>query len=63
MNISEFKQAVKELGFDVSDRQLEQFEVYARVLKEYNEKVNLTAIVEREEVFLKHFYDSVTVLP
>lgn len=63
MNISEFKQAVKELGFDVSDRQLEQFEVYARVLKEYNKKVNLTAIVEREEVFLKHFYDSLTVLP
>lgn len=35
-----------------------QFEIYFKELIEYNEKVNLTAITEKEDVFIKHFYDS-----
>lgn len=35
-----------------------KFDIYYNELIEYNEKVNLTAITEREEVFIKHFYDS-----
>lgn len=34
------------------------FEIYYNELVEYNEKVNLTAITEREDVYIKHFYDS-----
>ena len=35
--------------------QLEQFETYYETLVEWNEKMNLTAITEKEEVYLKHF--------
>lgn len=38
--------------------QEEQFEKYYQFLVEYNEKVNLTAITKKDEVYLKHFYDS-----
>lgn len=36
-----------------------QFETYFRLLVEWNEKINLTAITDKEEVYLKHFYDSI----
>src|SRR5690606_11900683 len=39
---------------------LNQFERYYELLIERNEKVNLTAITDKEEVYLKHFYDSIT---
>lgn len=48
-------------GISLTDRQLEQYETYYRVLVEWNEKMNLTAITEREQVYLKHFYDSLTL--
>ena len=35
-----------------------KFEIYFKRLVEYNEKVNLTSIVDKEEVFIKHFQDS-----
>ena len=38
-----------------------QFNRYFELLVEWNEKINLTAITEKEEVYLKHFYDSLTV--
>lgn len=45
----------------VSDKQWEQFETYFRELVEWNEKMNLTAITEREQVYMKHFYDSLSL--
>lgn len=45
-------------GFKLSDEQLELFEKYYEILKFYNEKFNLTAITEKNEVYLKHFADS-----
>jgi 16S rRNA (guanine(527)-N(7))-methyltransferase GidB len=39
----------------------EQFETYWRLLVEWNERMNLTAITEREAVYEKHFYDSLTL--
>ena len=53
-----FQKALKERNIDLTDRMCEQLDLYARYLKEYNEKVNLTAITEYEEVLDKHFYDS-----
>ena len=47
---------------DLNDRQNEQFEQYYRLLKEWNEKFNLTAITERDDVFMRHFYDSLLLL-
>ena len=60
MNISEFKLALEEKGITLSPSQLEQFETYFKLLVEWNEKVNLTAITDKEEVYLKHFYDSIS---
>ncbi len=52
------KEMFKKLDIDLTDRQVEQFEKYYKFLLEWNEKINLTAIVEKEEVVVKHFYDS-----
>ncbi len=57
-----FIEAVNDLGLDLSNKQLKQFERYFELLVEWNEKINLTAITEREEVFLKHFYDSLCLV-
>lgn len=45
-------------GISLSDQQKDQFESYFKLLVEWNEKINLTAITDKEEVYLKHFYDS-----
>ena len=41
--------------------QTEQFFEYMNLLIEWNEKINLTTIVDEESVYLKHFYDSLTI--
>lgn len=46
----------------LNEVQLEKFEAYARILVEWNEKINLTAITEPKEIAVKHFIDSLTVL-
>lgn len=60
MNIAQFENSLKEKGIFLSPDQLKQFETYFTMLVEWNEKVNLTAITEKEEVYLKHFYDSIS---
>lgn len=47
-------------GIKLTDKQLRQFDSYYKMLIEWNEKINLTAITEKKEVYLKHFYDSIT---
>lgn len=47
-------------GIELSEHQQQQFEIYFHTLIEWNEKMNLTAITDKEEVYIKHFYDSVT---
>ena len=58
MTPEDFYMALKELGFDLSQKQKDQFQRYFELLVEWNEKINLTAITDKDEVFLKHFYDS-----
>ncbi|CEA02285.1 Ribosomal RNA small subunit methyltransferase G [Jeotgalicoccus saudimassiliensis] len=62
MNEQEFINALKEQGIELTDTQLGQFKTYYEMLVEWNEKINLTAVTEIEEVYLKHFYDSITPL-
>ena len=50
------------LGIRFSVEQTEQFFEYMNLLIEWNEKMNLTAIIEPEEIILKHFIDSITIL-
>ena len=61
MNQEEFIQALESKGITLSDKQIKQFELYYQTLIEWNEKMNLTAITEKEDVYLKHFYDSLTL--
>ncbi|OXM84525.1 16S rRNA (guanine(527)-N(7))-methyltransferase RsmG [Paenibacillus rigui] len=51
----------KEQHIDLTAHQLDQFETYYKELVEWNEKMNLTGITEREQVYVKHFYDSLSV--
>ncbi len=50
------------MGIGISDGQLEQLEKYGRLLQEWNEKINLTAITDDEGIAVKHFLDSLTAL-
>lgn len=61
MNQEQFIQALQDKGITLSDKQLNQFELYYQTLVEWNEKMNLTAITKKEDVYLKHFYDSLTI--
>lgn len=67
MEKNEFSKSLKDkaevLGILISDVQAEQFYNYMELLLEWNEKMNLTAITEPEEVILKHFIDSITIIP
>ncbi len=54
-----FYNLLAEQNLPLSDQQKKQFERYFELLVEWNEKINLTAITDKEEVYLKHFYDSI----
>jgi 16S rRNA (guanine527-N7)-methyltransferase len=56
-----FMQQVEKLGIFLSSDQLAQFESYYSLLIEWNEKMNLTGITDRDAVYEKHFYDSLTL--
>ena len=58
MNWTEFKENLSSLGITISEEQINQFKKYLSLLQEWNEKMNLTAIVDEEEAIEKHFYDS-----
>ncbi|PFA68028.1 16S rRNA (guanine(527)-N(7))-methyltransferase RsmG [Bacillus sp. AFS015802] len=60
MNVNEFQTMLEEKGISLSSGQLDQFERYYELLVEWNEKMNLTAITEKEDVYLKHFFDSIS---
>ncbi|MBT2692189.1 16S rRNA (guanine(527)-N(7))-methyltransferase RsmG [Bacillus sp. ISL-55] len=60
MNTDQFKALLAEKGIELSLKQMEQYETYYKMLVEWNEKMNLTAITEKPEVYLKHFYDSIS---
>lgn len=57
----EFKEKLQKEGIELTELQLNQFSLYYDRLIEWNEKMNLTAITELKEVYLKHFYDSITL--
>ena len=61
MNKEEFIKEVEALGIEVDDDKLSQLEKFYNLLIEWNEKINLTTITNHEEVYLKHFYDSLTL--
>lgn len=62
MNKEEFLKSLDELHINYNNKMLEQLEIYKKFLKEYNTHTNLTAIKDDEGIYLKHFYDSLTIV-
>ena len=62
MNKDEFVSALKELNINLTDKQLSDLDTYYKMLIDYNSHTNLTRITEENEVYLKHFYDSLTIV-
>lgn len=65
MNIDEFEKIMIEYGKKINIKftkeQLTKFYEYMNLLLQWNEKINLTAIIEPKEIILKHFIDSLTI--
>ena len=61
MNIEIFIKEVEKLNIKVTEQNLNDLEKYKDLLIEYNKRFNLTAIKTEEEIYLKHFYDSLTL--
>lgn len=51
----------KDLGFELTEKQVHQFNRYYEMLINWNKKVNLTSITDEKEVILKHFLDSIAI--
>ena len=65
MELQEFSRKISNklsyLNIKINDEQIKQFYNYMRLLLEWNKKVNLTAILDQDEIILKHFIDSATI--
>ena len=61
MNKNEFIKYLEELNIYPTDEQLIKLDKFYKLLIEWNEKINLTRITEEKDVYLKHFYDSLTI--
>ena len=62
MNDKEFKEELSKLGIVLTSTQENQLEMYYNLLIAWNNKMNLTGITERNSVYLKHFYDCITLI-
>lgn len=62
MNKEEFIKELEKLNIPIDDMKLKQLDLYYHLLKEENQKYNLTNITEEKNVYLKHFYDSLTLI-
>ncbi len=60
MNPEQFASELQKKGIELSNHQLDQFAIYFKTLVDWNEKINLTALTAEADVYLKHFYDSIT---
>lgn len=65
MKKEEFKKSLFEkaskIDIELNEEQLDMFYLYMNLLLEWNEKINLTAITDPQEIIIKHFIDSLTI--
>ena len=61
MNQQQFIEELLKLNIEISEEQLKQLDKYYKLLVEWNSFMNLTGITAENEVYLKHFYDSLTI--
>ena len=56
-----FKEKIIKKCPELTDKMQQQFEEYMKLLLEWNQKMNLTAITDEDDIILKHFVDSLTI--
>ena len=61
MNVAEFVEELEKININLDKDKLNKLEKYYELLVEYNKVMNLTGITDKKEVYLKHFYDSLTI--
>ena len=61
MNREEFIKELEKINVSVTEEKLAKLDKYYKILVEENKKYNLTSITDKKEVYLKHFYDSLTI--
>lgn len=61
MNEEDFIKELEKINIRLTELQKEQLKKYFELLVEWNKKINLTRIIEKKDVYLKHFYDSLTI--
>ena len=62
MNKEEFIKELNKLDIEITDKKLDQLDKYYQLLYKENQKYNLTTITKEKDVYLKHFYDSLTIV-
>lgn len=62
MNKKTFIEELKKINIDITKEQLEKLDKFYNLLVDWNNKINLTTITKEEDVYLKHFYDSLTLI-
>lgn len=62
MEMNNFIEEINKLGLTLNEHQLSQLHQYYELIVEYNKVMNLTGITEKTQVYLKHFYDSLTII-
>lgn len=62
MNKDKFIEEVNKLGIELNSEKLNKLDKFYNLLISWNEKINLTTITEEQDVYLKHFYDSLTLI-
>lgn len=59
----ELAQKAQQFQIQLSEKEQNQFYQYMQLLLEWNEKINLTAIIQPDEILIKHFIDSISIAP
>lgn len=62
MTKEEFIAALKDLNIEVTEEKLTELNKFYKLLVDWNRKINLTRIIEEQDVYLKHFFDSLTII-
>jgi len=60
-NVDTLTTGLNELDITLDGDKLEKFNLYKELLKEWNEKINITAIKDDKDIDIKHFLDSLTI--
>ena len=61
MNKEEFLEECRKINITLTEKQQEQLDNFYKLMIKWNQKINLTRITEEQDVYLKHFYDSLTL--